>query len=85
MTDTFRNLDRIESGYTVFEKDQVLTPGQLNGVSSYLDDQERLSRVALLGVGIGCGLWPLLQGNRVRLSHGVGTTTDGDVDRKSVV
>ena len=79
MTDTFRNLDRIESGYTVFEKDQVLTPGQLNGVSSYLDDQERLSRVALLGVGIGCGLWPLLQGNRVRLSHGVGTTTDGDV------
>jgi hypothetical protein len=79
MTESFRNLDAIESGYTVFEKDQVLTPEQLNGLAGYLDDQERLSRVALLGVGIACGLWPSLQGRRVRLSHGVGTTTDGDL------
>ncbi|MDH4172333.1 MAG: hypothetical protein OEZ09_01425 [Betaproteobacteria bacterium] len=79
MTESFRNLDAIESGYTVFEKDQVLTPEQLNGLAGYLDDQERLSRVALLGVGIACGLWPSLQGKRVRLSQGVGTTTDGDL------
>lgn len=79
MTDTVRNLEAIERGYTVFEKDQVLTPEQLNGVSSYLDDQERLTRVALLGVGIACGLWARLEGNRVHLGHGVGTTTDGDL------
>jgi hypothetical protein len=79
MTESFRSLDAVESGYTVFEKDQVLTPEQLNGLAGYLDDQERLSRVALLGVGIACGLWPSLQGGRVRLSHGVGTTTDGDL------
>jgi hypothetical protein len=79
MTDTFRNLDRIESGYTVFERDQVLTPGQLNGVASYLDDQGRLTRLALLGAGIACGLRPTIADNRVNLSHGVGITTDGDV------
>jgi hypothetical protein len=79
MTPTLRNLDRIEDRYTHFEQDQVLTPEQLNGLSGYLDDQERLTRVALVGVGIACGLWATLDGNRVRLSRGVGTTTDGDV------
>lgn len=79
MTDTFRNLDSVQTHYTVFEKDQVLTPEQLNSLSGYLDDQERLTRVALLGVGIACGLWASLDGERVRLSHGVGTTTDGDL------
>src|SRR5262245_52267618 len=79
MTDTIVNLDTIETGYAVFEPDQVLTPDQLNSLAGYLDDQERLSRVALLGVGIACGLWPSLQGSAVRLSPGVGTTTDGDV------
>jgi hypothetical protein len=79
MTDTIVNLDSIETGYAVFEPDQVLTPDQLNSLAGYLDDQERLSRVALLGVGIACGLWPSLQGGEVRLSHGVGTTTDGDL------
>jgi len=79
MADTIMNLDAIETGYAVFEKDQVLTPGQLNSLTGYLDDQERLSRVALLGVGIACGLWASLAANRVRLSHGVGTTTDGDL------
>src|SRR5882672_3733328 len=79
MADTIMNLDAIETGYAVFEKDQVLTPGQLNSLTGYLDDEERLSRVALLGVGIACGLWASLAANRVRLSHGVGTTTDGDL------
>ena len=78
-TETSMSLDKIETGFTVFETDQVLTPGQLNSVADYLDDQERLTRVALLGVGIACGLWPSLQAGSVRLSHGVGTTTDGDL------
>jgi hypothetical protein len=79
MTDIFRNLEDVESGYAVFEKDQVLTPEQLNSLTTYLDDQGRLTRVALLGVGIACGLWPSLDGNEVTLGHGVGTTTDGDL------
>lgn len=79
MSDTLRNLDDIASHYTFFETDQVLTPAQLNSVSEYLGDQERLTRVALLGVGIACGLWASLDGTDVLVSHGVGTTTDGDL------
>jgi hypothetical protein len=79
MTDTIRNLDDVATHYTVFEQDQVLTPKQLNSVSEYLGDQERLTRVGLLGVGIACGLWASLDGTDVVLSHGVGTTTDGDL------
>ena len=79
MSDTLRNLDDIATHYTFFEPDQVLTPGQLNSVSEYLGDQERVTRVALLGVGIACGLWASLDGTDVLLSHGVGTTTDGDL------
>ena len=78
MTDTIRNLDDIATEYAFFEQDQVLTPGQLNSVSEYLGDQERLTRVALVGVGIACGLRAALDGAEVVLSHGVGTTTDGD-------
>jgi len=72
-------LDKLEHGYTVFEKDQVLTPAQLNSLAAYLDDQQRLTRVALIGVGIACGLWPSFDGELVHLTHGVGTTTDGDL------
>jgi len=79
MTDTIRNLDDIATQYTFFEQDQVLTPGQLNSVSEYLGDQERLTRVALIGVGIACGLRAALDDGEVVLSHGVGATTDGDV------
>jgi hypothetical protein len=78
MTDTIRSLDRIATQYTFFERDQVLTPAHLNGLAEYLDDQGRLTRVALIGVGIACGLWARLDDERVVLSHGVGTTTDGD-------
>lgn len=79
MTDTLRNLDDIATQYTFFEQDQVLTPGQLNSVSEYLGDQERLTRVALIGVGIACGLRAALDAAEVVLSQGVGATTDGDV------
>jgi hypothetical protein len=72
-------LDKAEHGYTVFELNQVLKPEQLNSLAAYLDDQQRLTRVALIGVGIACGLWPSLDGELVRLTHGVGTTTDGDL------
>lgn len=79
MTDTIRSLDDIATHYTVFEQDQVLTPSQLNSVSEFLGDQERLTRLGLLGVGIACGLWAGLDGDEVLLGHGVGVTTDGDL------
>jgi len=74
-----RSLERLASQYTVFEPDQVLTHSQLNSVSSYLDDQDRLSRVALLGVGIVAGLRVGLAEGGVRITRGLGLTTDGDL------
>ena len=78
-----RSLDRLAMQYTVFEPDQVLTHSQLNSVSTYLDDQDRLTRVALLGVGIVGGLRVGLQaglsGANVRVTRGLGLTTDGDL------
>lgn len=81
MAQILRSLQVISSGYSVFEKDQVLTHDQLNSVADYLDDQSRLTRTDLLGVGIVCGLQISRQGNSVTLSGGVGVTSDGDLLR----
>ena len=75
------SLDTISHEYTVFEANQVLTHDQLNGVVDYLTDQDRLTRVDLVGVGIYCGLRAALATDRVRLTRGVGVTTDGDLAR----
>lgn len=74
-----RSLDEVTTGYTLFEADQVLTHHQLNSVAGYADDQIRLSRVRLSGVGIACGLQVSLAGTTVRVTGGVGVTTDGDL------
>ena len=79
MVPVLRSLDRITTGYSVFERDQVLTHDQLNSVADYADDQTRLTRVRLLGVGIACGLRVSTGGGGVTLSKGVGVTTDGDL------
>lgn len=79
MLQLVRSLEAIATGYSVFEKDQVLTHEQLNSVSQFLEDQDRLSRVFLLGVGIVCGLRVQLQGNVIAVSKGVGVSTDGDI------
>ncbi len=42
--------------YPVFEADQVLSQKHLNNMISYLEEQDRVSRTALLGMGIACGL-----------------------------
>jgi hypothetical protein len=84
MTTLFNSLAEISDSYTVFEKDQVLTESQLNSVSRYLDDQDRLSRIHLHGVGIVCGLNVALSGSTVRLDKGLGITTDGDLIRVDV-
>lgn len=75
-----RSLEQVATGYSVFERDQVLTDTQLNSVTQYLDDQQRLTRVELLGVGIVGGLRVAVAGgNSVTVSKGLGVTTDGDL------
>lgn len=79
MTAIFESLAHITTGYSVFEKDQVLTHEQLNSLVGYTDDQVRLTRVKLLGVGLVTGMRPRQLANSVRISAGVGVTTDGDL------
>lgn len=77
--DILKSLTQISTDYSFFEKDQVLSHDQLNSITGYLDDQTRLTRVNLIGVGIACGLNISLQNNVVKVSKGVGVTTDGDL------
>ncbi|MEG3437609.1 hypothetical protein V0288_10810 [Pannus brasiliensis CCIBt3594] len=79
MTDIFRTLQEITTDYSIFEKDQVLTESQLNSVTNYLNDQNRLTRVYLLGVGTIAGLRVSLENNKVLVTKGIGITTDGDL------
>lgn len=74
-----RRLDAVTTDYAVFERDQVLTHEQLNSVAEYLDDQSRLTRTQLLGVGIAGGLLPALGRGQVTVGKGVGITSDGDL------
>lgn len=74
-----RRLNEVTTDYAVFERDQVLTEQQLNSVTEYLDDQGRLTRTRLLGVGIVGGLWPTLAGDQLSIGAGVGVTSDGDL------
>jgi hypothetical protein len=69
----------LASQYAVFERDQVLTHTQLNEVATWLDQQDRLSRVSLTGVGVVAGLQVSTDGTSIALSPGVGITTDGDL------
>ena len=48
-------LQKITPDYRAFVDDQVLTAGQLNEFLDFFQDQDRLSRVCLSGVGIVCG------------------------------
>ena len=81
MANVIQHLAAVSSGYKVFEDNQVLTSEPLNALVDYLDDQERLTRVGLLGVGIMCGLRVSAGTAGVLLTSGVGVTTDGDLIR----
>lgn len=65
-----------------FVPNQVLTNVQLNELRQFLDEQNRLTRTRLIGMGIVCGLNPSLgedlNGNCVlTISEGFGITSDG--------
>ncbi len=71
--------------YPLFEKNQVLTHSQLNLLASYLEEQDRLTRSSLIGIGIVCGFNlkftpksdPSINKDTIYLSKGVGITSMG--------
>lgn len=54
-------LDNITTQYRKFNANQALTEGQLNEFIDYFEDQDRLSRTRLDGVGIVCGFETMLK------------------------
>lgn len=76
-------LSSISTQYRKFSKGQYIEHTQFNEFLDFFEDQDRLSRVMLQGVGIVCGLKPnLIYTNKllssIQLSQGVALTTDGD-------
>ncbi|GAB5419077.1 MAG: hypothetical protein Crog4KO_05850 [Crocinitomicaceae bacterium] len=76
-----KKLTTITPTYHAFAKDQLLTHTDLNEVIDYFEDQDRLSRICLNGVGIVCGFKPtfIAESNTLAISQGSGITTDGDL------
>ncbi|WP_299189530.1 hypothetical protein [uncultured Aquimarina sp.] len=73
-------LEEITTQYRSFVPDQVLTAEQLNTIIDYFEDQNRLTRVCLSGVGIVCGLnITYTENSSISVSEGCGVTTDGDL------
>ncbi|AGA79803.1 PKD domain-containing protein [Echinicola vietnamensis] len=73
-------LSTITTQYHTYKVDQVLTHTQLNESIAFFEDQDRLTRVFLNGVGIVCGFnvsKPYT--GTVRITQGIGVTTDGDM------
>lgn len=77
-------LDNISTRYRKFSKGQYVKHTQFNEFLDYFEDQDRLSRVMLEGVGVVCGFQPQpiyknKQLTGLLLSQGVAITTDGDL------
>ncbi len=72
-------LDKIVPGFRRFSRSQFLTDSHLNQIFDHFDDQIRLSRVNLSGVGIVCGFEISSARGAVTINQGLGITTDGDL------
>lgn len=84
-------LKNITTQYRKFSKGQYIEHTQFNEFLDYFEDQDRLSKTLLRGVGLACGLEHKLTyvntriskgakiANGVEISQGVGITTDGDL------
>src|SRR5688500_1387290 len=81
MAEVLISLEKTSTRYGVFEENQVLTHTQLNELAEYLDEQQRLTRVALFGVGVVGGLRVGIRDGRPFITKGIGVTTDGDLLR----
>ena len=65
-----------------FVPNQILTNFQLNELRQFLDEQNRLTRTRLTGMGIVCGLFPVLTEGQggfcvITISEGFGITSEG--------
>ena len=84
-------LNNITTQYRKFSKGQYIEHTQFNEFLDYFEDQDRLSKTLLRGVGISCGFNHQLKYassgtskslktvNGIEISQGVGVTTDGDL------
>ncbi|MDX8553694.1 hypothetical protein MK851_08685 [Tenacibaculum sp. 1B UA] len=86
METTNLKLKEITTEYSKFNANQVLTETQLNTFIDYFDDQNRLSRLGLIGVGIACGFEVTPNFNidktaitSIDIAQGTAVTTDGDL------
>lgn len=70
-------MSQLISNYPIFEGSQVLTSAQLNQLSAYLDQQNRLTRSKLIGIGIVCGLKIKPLSGGLLISRGLGITSEG--------
>lgn len=71
-------METTELSYPVFEANQVLSYAHLNDMFEYLDEQSRLTRADLIGIGIVCGLDVRFDPpGTVHLSRGCGVTSQG--------
>lgn len=74
------------SKYPIYEADQVLSASHLNNSFQYLEEQDRLSRRMLHGIGIVCGFEFEYVKGKLFISRGCGITSEGyliasEVDR----
>lgn len=67
------------SKYPEFVADQLLTSDNLNDLFGYLDEQGRITRTNLIGIGIVCGLEvkTAADGSSITISKGTGVTSEG--------
>ncbi|MFH5885777.1 PKD domain-containing protein [Halalkalibaculum sp. DA3122] len=64
--------------FPIFEEDQVLSAHHLNELRTYLDEQDRMTRSHLVGIGIVCGLEVQHPASdTILLTEGVGVTSRG--------
>ncbi|HBG06525.1 MAG: hypothetical protein A2075_00170 [Geobacteraceae bacterium GWC2_58_44] len=74
-------MEPTQDNYPVFEANQVLSYSHLNQLFNYLDEQERLTRANLIGIGVVCGLEIRVDPNEspetIHLSRGCGVTSQG--------
>ena len=74
-------LTEITTKYHTFVDNQVLTKDQLNEFINYFEDQDRMSRIFLTGVGVICGFKLSFDASdsSITITQGTGITTDGDL------
>jgi hypothetical protein len=71
----------MDTSFPVFKSGQVLTSKHLNDLVAYLEQQDRLTRNKVIGVGIVCGLEVDYEpkSNRIRITQGCAVTSEGYV------